>query len=225
MRSVRGKTGLSFDGFQPGASTRMAGGAGAADNASVAENFSALRGAAPNYGKMGQNAIAAAGYEERAIRDANTAVLNSRMKNEADVEAARIQAEAEKAAARSQAQGQMGGAIAKAGIGLIGSVLMSDERTKNTINTIEDALVKLRELRPVTFYYNEEYSPTFERLHHGFIAQEYKEVLPEATYFDESIERYCIDTTELIALLVRGIQQLEQRVARMEVTNALAGVK
>ena len=178
MRSVRGRTGLDFDGFKPGASTRMQGGAAAADNASVAESFATLRGAAPNYGKMGQNAIAAAGYEERAIRDANTAALSSRMKNEAMVESAKIQAEAQKSAARKQAQGSMFGSIAKAGIGLLGSVLMSDERTKNTINDIEDALTTLRKLRPVTFYYNEEYSPTFERLHHGFIAQEYQDRLP-----------------------------------------------
>ena len=203
----------------------MAGGAGAADNASVAENFSALRRGAPNYGKMGQNAIAAAGYEERAIRDANTAVLNSRMRNEAEVEAARLQAEAQKEAARAQAQGSMIGSVAKAGIGLLGSVLMSDERSKNTIITIEDALVKLKQLRPVTFFYNEEDNPSFDRMHHGFIAQEYQQVMPDATYLDDSIDRYCIDTNELIALLVRGIQQLEQRVARMEAAKALAGVK
>ena len=119
----------------------------------------------------------------------------------------------------------MFGSIAKAGIGLIGAAILSDERTKNTIEDIDDALSKLRELRPVTFYYNEEYSPTFERLHHGFIAQEYKEVLPEATYYDESQELFCIDTRELIALLVRSVQQLELKIGRLEAVNALAGVK
>ena len=225
MRRVRGRTGLSFDGFKPGASTRMRGGAGAAGQASVAQNFSYLRRAAPDFGKMGQNAIAAAGYEERAIRDANTAALNSRMKAEATVKAAEKLAAAQKGAAKSKAQGSMFGSIAKAGIGLIGAAILSDERTKNTIEDIDDALSKLRELRPVTFYYNEEYSPTFERLHHGFIAQEYKEVLPEATYYDESQELFCIDTRELIALLVRSVQQLELKIGRLEAVNALAGVK
>ena len=220
-----GRASLVFDGFKPGASTQMQGGAAAAENSSVAESFSSLRRAAPNYGAMGKNAIAAAGFEERAIRDANTAALNSRMKNEAEVESARIQAEARKEAAQAQAQGSMFGSIAKAGIGLLGSVLLSDERTKNTITDIEDALSTLRQLRPVSFYYNEEYSPTFERIHHGFIAQEYKNVLPEATYYHEDSELYCIDTNELIALLVRSVQQLEMKVGRLEAVNALAGVK
>ena len=225
MAVSTGKSRLVFDGFKPGASTRMQGGAAAAENSSVAESFSSLRRAAPNYGAMGKNAIAARGFEERAIRDANTAVLNSRMRNEAEVEAARLQAEAKKEAARASAQGSMFGSIAKAGIGLLGSVLMSDERTKNTITDIDDALETLRKLRPVTYYYNEEYSPTYERLHHGFIAQEYKNVLPEATYYHEDSELFCIDTTELIALLVRSVQQLEMKIGRLEAVNALAGVK
>jgi hypothetical protein len=49
--------------------------------------------------------------------------------------------------------------------------------------------------------------------------------MPDATYYDESIDRMCIDTTELIALLVRSVQQLETKVARMEAQHALAGVK
>ena len=104
-------------------------------------------------------------------------------------------------------------------------MLLSDETTKNTIENIDDALSKLKQLRPVTFYYNEEYTTEFQRRHNGFIAQEYKNVLPEATYFDASTEKLCIDTGELIALLVRSVQQLEGRVAHMEATKALAGVK
>jgi len=34
----------------------------------------------------------------------------------------------------------------------------------------------------------------------------------------------CIDTIELIALLVRSVQQLETKVTRMEAQHALAGV-
>ncbi len=80
-------------------------------------------------------------------------------------------------------------------------------------------LTKLRGLQPVTYYYNEEYSSSPERLHHGFIAQEYQKVMPDATT-DESTGKLCIDTAELIALLVRGIQQLETRVTRMEAAHA-----
>ena len=224
VRSIRGRTGLSFDGFTPGASTRMAGGAGAAGLASVAENFSSLRRNAPDFGGMAVNNINAAGYEERAIRDANTATLQSKIQNESLIEATKIKAEAQKDAARAQAQGSMVGSIAKAGIGLIGSAFLSDERTKNTIERIDDALSTLRQLKPVTYYYNEEYSSSPERLHHGFIAQDYAKVLPDATYYDDSLDRLCIDTGELIALLVRSVQQLETRVTRMEAKAALVEV-
>ena len=216
---------LQFSEFRARSAGNMRGGAAAAENASVAENFSALRSGAPNYGAMGKNAVAAAGLEERAIRDANTAALNSRLSAEASVHAAEEIADARKDAASAQASAGIMGGVVKAGVGLLGAAIMSDETTKNTIEDIEDALAQLRSLKPVTYYYNEEYSSSPERLHHGFIAQDYQKVMPDATYYDESLGKLCIDTSELIALLVRGIQQLETRVARMEAANALVGVK
>jgi hypothetical protein len=62
------------------------------------------------------------------------------------------------------------GSIAGAAIGL------SDESTKHTVDTIDDALTTLRSLRPVTFFYKEEYSASPERMHHGFIAQEFQKL-------------------------------------------------
>ena len=113
------------------------------------------------------------------------------------------------------------GAIGSIGGALIG---LSDESTKHTVEKIEDALATLRELKPVTFYYKEEYSMSPERMHHGFIAQDYAKVMPDATYYDEELGKMCIDTSELIGLLVRSVQQLETRIARMEAANALVGV-
>ena len=110
------------------------------------------------------------------------------------------------------------GSIASAAIGL------SDESTKHTVDTINDALETLRNLKPVTFYYKEEFSSSPERMHYGFIAQEYEKVMPDATYYDETIGKLCIDTTELISLLVRANQQLEARVSRMEAKQALQAV-
>ena len=103
-------------------------------------------------------------------------------------------------------------------------VYLSDEETKHTIDTIDDALETLRNLRPVTFYYKEEYSSSPERMHHGFIAQEFQKVVPDATYYDESVGKLCIDTTDLIGLLVRANQQLETRLTRLEAKQALAAV-
>lgn len=215
------QTGLSLGDWR--SRTTMQGGGAAAGNSTVAENFAAIRKGQNDYGSMARNAINAQGYKERAIQDANTSVLNQKMASEAQIEASRIRAEAAKDAARAQAQGSMVGSIARAGVGLLGAVL-SDERTKNTVERIDDALSTLRQLKPVTFYYNEEYSSNPERIHNGFIAQDYAKVLPAATYYDDSLDRLCIDTGELIALLVRAVQQLESRVTRMEAKNVLERV-
>ena len=141
--------------------------------------------------------------------------------------AAKLVAEASKEAAETAASAQKKAAgigafatIASAGIGLL-----SDETTKDTIEKIDDALSTLRELKPVTFHYKEEFSTAPERKHYGFIAQDYQKVMPDATYYDESIGKLCIDPSELISLLVRANQQLEVRVARLEAKQALAGVK
>ena len=101
---------------------------------------------------------------------------------------------------------------------------LSDESTKHTVERIDDALELLRQLKPVTFYYKEEYSSSPERMHYGFIAQDYQKVMPDATYYDESIGKLCIDPGELIGLLVRANQQLETRIARLEAKQALATV-
>jgi hypothetical protein len=77
----------------------------------------------------------------------------------------------------------------------------------------------------VTFNYKEEWSTSPERLHHGFVAQEYMKVVPDATYYDSDNGKYCIDSGDLIGLLVRAVQQLETKVTRLEAANALAGVK
>lgn len=102
--------------------------------------------------------------------------------------------------------------------------VLSDETTKHTIERIDDALALLRQLKPVSFYYKGEYSTSPERMHYGFIAQDYKDVMPDATYYDESIGKLCIDTGELIGLLVRANQQLETRIARLEAKQVLTAV-
>ena len=217
--------GLNFSEFRTRRAERMTGGVDAANNASVAENFAALNANKTDFAGLGASAVSAHGYKERAIQDANAAAEMNKYKREAelDILAKDINArtnDAKEAASASKTTG-----IIKAGAGIIGAAFMSDETTKNTIEKIEDSLAILRGLQPVTYYYNEEYSSSPERLHHGFIAQEYQKVMPDATYFDESTGKLCIDTAELIALLVRGIQQLETRVTRMEAAHALIGAK
>lgn len=109
------------------------------------------------------------------------------------------------------------------GLGAL-KLAMSDEDTKHTIDEIDDALETLRKLRPVTFYYKEKYTENPHLMHHGFIAQEYQKVMPDATYIDSFTGKLCIDTGDLIGLLVRANQQLESRITRLEVKQALATV-
>ena len=140
-----------------------------------------------------------------------------KMQAEASIEAAKAEAEATKSYGMMSGFGQ----IASAGLGLL---TKSDETIKTDIKRIDTALEKLRNLKPVTFYYKEEYSDSPERMHHGFIAQEFQKVLPDATYYDESIGKLAIDTGDVIGLLVRANQELEARIGMLEAKQALATV-
>ena len=186
----------------------------AADAVSVADTFGSIRESSPRYDEL-----AATGMQTRS--NERQAVMNA----EAQVEAASISAEAQIKAAEKSASAQKTGSM----FGAIGSIAgaaigLSDESTKHTVDTIDNALETLRNLRPVTFFYKEEYSSSPERMHHGFIAQEFQKVMPDATYYDETIGKLCIDTTDLIGLLVRANQQLETRLTRLEAKQALAAV-
>jgi hypothetical protein len=186
----------------------------AADAVSVANVFEGIRKNSPRYDQIAADGMKQRSAERQAVMNAEAQVKAADLQAQATIEAA------EKSASASKTGSMMGaiGSIAGAAIGL------SDESTKHTVDTIDDALTTLRSLRPVTFFYKEEYSASPERMHHGFIAQEFQKVVPDATYYDESIGKLCIDTTDLIGLLVRANQQLETRLMRLEAKQALAAV-
>ena len=207
---------------------RSSGGFGAAAGMTdVAGIFQANRERAPRYDQMSATNIQNRGAERSAATRAGAQVAGAGISALGQVRSAKIAADAavEAANKRAAAAGQsaiMGGigSVLSAGLGLF-----SDATTKDSVERIDDALTKLRQLKPVTFHYKEEYSSSPERMHHGFIAQDYQKVMPDATYYDESTGKLCIDTVDLIGLLVRGIQQLEARVTRLEAEKALVGVK
>ncbi|MEC8483444.1 MAG: tail fiber domain-containing protein [Pseudomonadota bacterium] len=200
---------------------------GAAANAQLAEIFNELSRKSPDYAGMAANSLAAQGALERADMDIRIKLHQAGIAGEYGVEAAKIQADAMKEAAAAQKSGATKGGIFRALGAVAGAAipLLSDETTKTQIEPIENALEILRNLKPVSFHYNEDYSCTPERLHYGFIAQDYAKVMPDATYYDESINKLAIDRGELIGLLVRAIQQLESRITRMEAKQALKEVK
>ena len=198
----------------------------AAGNVNLGNTFGSLRKNGPRFDELAATAIATRAQERATVTAVEGQVAAAGVNAFGQVKADKIRAEAMKDAARSQAQGSMMGSALGA-IGSIGGALigLSDETTKNNVERIDDALAKLRNLKPVTFHYKEEFSTSPERMHHGFIAQDFQKVMPDATYYDEEAGKLCIDTGDLIGLLVRAIQQLESRVTRMEAINALAGVK
>jgi len=202
------------------------GGGGAAGQAAgsgskVADIYSSLAANAPRADEQAILALTERSKQKQGVMNADEAVYSQEKLLNAQLEAKKLENAAIEAAGKKQAGGNMLGQVLGAGLSI--ATAFSDATMKHDIEPLEDALTTLRNLKPVTFYYNEEYSSSPERLHHGFIAQEYKEVLPDATYYDESIGKLAIDTGDLIAILVSAVQTLETRVTRMEAKNALAG--
>ena len=196
------------------------------DSVNVGNAYQSLRKSGMRNDEIAATATANRAAERATATELEAAAHATGLSAAADVKSQKLISEAQISAAKSAAQGSMMGSAFGA-IGSIGGALigLSDESTKHTVERIEDALSKLRNLKPVSFYYKDEYSVNSERIHYGFIAQDYVKVMPDATYYDEELGKMCIDTGELIGLLVRSVQQLETRVARMEAANALVGAK
>ena len=196
--------------------------AGAVD---LADSFGAQREKAPRYDELSATAMATQSAEKQAAMNAEGHVMSAGIQSLGQAKAGQMQAQASIKAAKAQASasktGSMMGAIGSIGSALIG---LSDETTKSDVKRIDTALETLRNLKPVTFHYKEEFSTSPERMHHGFIAQEFQKVLPDATYFDESIGKLAIDTGDVIGLLVRANQELEARIGMLEAKQALATV-
>jgi hypothetical protein len=198
----------------------------AASAVDVGNSFAAMRDKAPKYDQLSAQAMKNASDEKTAAMNAEASVLGTGMQAYGQTKGAALQAEAAIEAAEKQADAQKSSGMMSAigGIASAGLALLSDETTKFDVKRIDTALETLRNLKPVTFHYKEEFSTSPERMHHGFIAQEFQKVLPDATYFDESIGKMCIDTGDVIGLLVRANQELEARLGLLEAKQALATV-
>ena len=196
----------------------------AAKNVDLGANFAAQREKAPRYDELAGTAMQTQSAEKQAAMKAEADVMSNGIAAFGQTKGAALQAQATIEAAQAQAEATkssgMMGAIGSIGSALIG---LSDETTKTDITPIDTALEKLRNLKPVSFYYKPEYGDV-TRLHHGFVAQQYKQVLPDATYTDEKTGKMCIDPIDVISLLVRGNQELQARVSRLEAKAALAAV-
>ena len=222
-------SGGRFAGFNPSDpnfSGKGGEGIGAAAFSSLADDFAAQTKGSPDYDGMLAGSVTLQSQLKQGRDQVIGGVAESVLKGAGDttkywnyskgkMEAADKEADAKKEAAGIGFGAQILGA---------GLMLLSDERTKHTINEIEQATSLLRGLRPATFYYKDDYTDDPKRKHYGFIAQEYERLMPDATYTDENSGMKCINMQELIALLVSANQELESRIRRLEVKEALKPV-
>jgi hypothetical protein len=91
----------------------------------------------------------------------------------------------------------------------------SDIRLKDIDSEIENAIDKVNKLRGVRFTWK---SDETKKMQVGLIAQEVKEVLPEAVDFEEGNDDYRmgVQYTEIIPLLINAIKELTARVQYLE---------
>lgn len=96
----------------------------------------------------------------------------------------------------------------------------SDRRLKRDIQPIEDGLATVRALRPVTFAWKDG-APAGR--HHGFIAQEVREVVPSLVS-ETPDGTLAVDTQAILPILVRAVQDLDARNAALQAeVEALRG--
>jgi hypothetical protein len=87
----------------------------------------------------------------------------------------------------------------------------SDERIKTNIETIENGLDKINQLRPVSFNYSEDYLEQHPEInaskkYNSFIAQEYVDVFPDAVSVGGNLEKVTVEAVEA----ADGIEAVEE---------------
>ena len=109
--------------------------------------------------------------------------------------------------------------------GMMGDVFIaSDARLKRDFTPLKNSLDKVLQMRPGTFYFKQtqEGVEPDPRLHLGLKAQDMLDIAPEVVFrtgmktplTPDGLLR--VDYTEMVPMLVAAIQELEQRVTRME---------
>jgi hypothetical protein len=86
----------------------------------------------------------------------------------------------------------------------------SDERLKDNINTIENALDKVDKLRGVEFNWTGDFDTQI-----GVIAQEVKEVLPEVVEQD-NIGHYQVNYSAIVPVLIEAIKELKNEIEELK---------
>jgi hypothetical protein len=95
-------------------------------------------------------------------------------------------------------------------------VAFSDERHKENIVTIDNALDKVLNLRGV--YYDWKWRPEDKdhRRHMGVIAQETAEVIPEVITYDEENDRYGVAYDKLVGVLIEATKDQQDLINKQD---------
>jgi hypothetical protein len=111
---------------------------------------------------------------------------------------------------------------------------LSDERVKSDIIALSDGLDIVKQLRPVTFKYNDtsedadgnkRLGASVDKVRYGFIAQEVEEVAPQYVetgigYINnEEVDDFkSMSTTRMIPMLFKAVQELSAKLEAAEAT-------
>ncbi len=95
-----------------------------------------------------------------------------------------------------------------------GTIQTSDLRLKKNIKPLTYGLTTLLKLRPVSYQWKKQVDANRVRI--GLIAQEVKELIPEVISGNESIEMLGMNYPELVPVLVKTIQEQQQKLADLK---------
>lgn len=94
---------------------------------------------------------------------------------------------------------------------------VSDRSVKERIRNLDDGLNVIMKLNPVSFYYKDGWKNYGEREQIGFIAQEIQDVLPNSVFTTPSTGKMGYNSTDLIPVLVKAIQEQQQQIEDLKI--------
>jgi hypothetical protein len=99
-----------------------------------------------------------------------------------------------------------------------GTIQTSDARLKENIQPLDYGLQTVAQLRPVSYRWKD--NPAGDA-HLGFLAQEVQALIPEAVHDAGNGQPLGMQYSELIPVLVKAIQEQEERLKKVEAENKL----
>ena len=111
--------------------------------------------------------------------------------------------------------GNLGTGLVYSNAGILTSTNPSDERLKDNIETLTYGLSDILKLRPVS--YNWKNDKANQGTQFGFIAQEVKEVMPNAIKeFGDDIKYLGLEKDAIYAALINAIKELNDKITQLE---------